>query len=301
MSTISVVVTTYNRAHLLPRAIKSIQGAGCDLEIIVVDDASSDATHEICATLSGIRYLRLSTNQGLAHARNFGIAASSSDFIAFLDDDDLRLPGSLDRQLQLLIDHPDTAFCYGQALIGDAERQLPTGEIYPSHCPTGDIFWDLLKNNFIPMPSVLARKSKLLEHGCFNDNLTLIEDWDMWLRLSEFCLVVAVEEPVAIHRKATAASEQMSSNSAAICRQSLRVQQLALSRVRAQSGTRAQRRRVRQELLNRAYEILMTEATNSIHEGDNISARMKVREAFRFRPIRTLVSGRLPWLLIAPR
>src|SRR4029079_4753832 len=107
MSTISVVVTTYNRAHLLPRAIKSIQGAGCDLEIIVVDDASSDATHEICATLSGIRYLRLSTNHGLAHARNVGIAVSSSDFIAFLDDDDLRLPGSLDRQLQLLIDHPD--------------------------------------------------------------------------------------------------------------------------------------------------------------------------------------------------
>ena len=301
MSTISVVVTTYNRAHLLPRAIKSICDAGCDLEIVVVDDASSDDTHEICATLSGIRYLRLSTNRGLAHARNVGIAASSSDFVAFLDDDDLRLRGSLDRQLKFLIDCPDTAFCYGQALIGDAERQLPTGEIYPSHCPQGDIFWDLLANNFIPMPSVLARKSSLLEHGCFNDNLKLIEDWDMWLRLSEFCLVVSVEEPVAIHRKATAVSEQMSSNSAAICRESLRVQQLALSRVRAQSGSRAQRRRVRQKLLNRAYEILMTEATNSIHEGDNISARTKVREAFHFRPIRTLVSGRLPWLLIDHR
>jgi glycosyltransferase involved in cell wall biosynthesis len=102
MSTISVVVTTYNRAHLLPRAIKSIHDAGGDLEIIVVDDASSDATHEICATLSGIRYLLLRTNHGLAHARNVGIAASSSDFIAFLDDDDLRLPGSLDRQLKCL-------------------------------------------------------------------------------------------------------------------------------------------------------------------------------------------------------
>jgi hypothetical protein len=301
MPSSSVVITTHNRAHLLRRAIESAQAAGSGLEVIVVDDASTDGTPELCANLAGIRYLRLSTNRGLAEARNVGIAESSAEFIAFLDDDDLRLPGSLDAQVRLLDADPDAAFCYGQALIGDARRQLPTGEIYPPWCPTGDIFWDLLEHNFIPMPSVVARKSSLLEHGCFNVELKLIEDWDMWLRLSECSPVAAVKEPVAIYRKAIGGSDQMCSNSAEICQQMLQVQRKALNRVRAQTAARAKRRHVRQKLLDRAYDIMMDEATNAIHAGDAKSARAKLREAFGFRPFRTMASGRLPWLLIAPR
>ena len=166
--------------------------------MIVVDDCSTDDTREVCSEIEGIRYVRLKANGGLANARNAGIAESSCEFIAFLDDDDLRLPGSLDKQLQLIEADDRIAFCYGQALIGDAHRQLPTGEIYPLRCPQGDIFWDLLENNFVPMPAVLARKSSLISAGKFDPNLKLIEDWDMWLRLSERFLVAALEEPVAI-------------------------------------------------------------------------------------------------------
>jgi len=100
---ISVVIPTYNRARLLPRAIESAQQAGADLEVIVVDDCSTDDTREICAGIADIRYVRLKTNGGLANARNVGIAESSCEFVAFLDDDDLRLPGSLDKQFQALI------------------------------------------------------------------------------------------------------------------------------------------------------------------------------------------------------
>jgi len=301
MPSVSVVITTYNRAQLLPRAIESAQKAGSDFEVIVVDDCSTDDTPEFCANLSGIRYLRLSSNHGLAYARNVGIAESSSEFVAFLDDDDLRLPRSLDAQLRVLIADRHIAFCYGQALIGDPRRQLPTGEIYPLTCPQGDIFWDLLEYNFIPMPSVLARKSSLIEQGCFNTNLNLSEDWDMWLRLSECFLIAAVEEPVAIHRKAIAESNQMCSNSAELCKKALHVQQLALNRPRAQAAARAKRRYVRRKFRDRAYEILMKEATNSIHEGNAKSARANLRDAFRFRPFRTMASGHLPWLLSALR
>ena len=79
---ISVVITTYNRSRLLPRAIESAQSAGTDLEVIVVDDCSSDDTPEVCAQIPGIRYVRLTVNRGLANARNIGIAESSSEFIA---------------------------------------------------------------------------------------------------------------------------------------------------------------------------------------------------------------------------
>jgi len=108
MPTISVVITTHNRAHLLSRAIESAQAAGSVLEVIVVDDASTDGTPELCARLAGIRYVCLSSNRGLAQARNVGIAESSSEFITFLDDDDLRLPGSLDAQLRVLDGHGDS-------------------------------------------------------------------------------------------------------------------------------------------------------------------------------------------------
>lgn len=295
---VSVVITTYNRAQFLQRAIESALGAASDPDVIVVDDCSTDNTTEICAQRSDIRYVRLNANKGLANARNVGISESSSEFIAFLDDDDLRLPGSIDKQLGRLEADERVAICYGQALIGDAQRQLPTGEIYPSECPEGDIFWELLEDNFIPMPSVVARKSCLLDAGGFSTSLNLIEDWDMWLRLSEKFLFAAIAEPVAIHRKANAGSGQMSSDSAALCKQALRVQQMALARTRAQAAARTQRRRVRSKLRNRTYEILMTEATNLIHAGDAKSARARLLDAFRFRPFRAMASGRLPWLLI---
>lgn len=295
---VSTIITTYNRAELLPRAIGSAMKAASDGEVIVVDDCSSDETPGVCARIEGIRYIRLRRNQGLANARNVGIAECDSEFIAFLDDDDLRLPGSIDKQLAVLKASDSAAFCYGQALIGDARRQLPTGEIYPLGCPRGDIFWELLEDNFIPMPSVVARKSCLIAQTCFNTELTLVEDWDMWLRLSEHFDVAAVTEPVAIHRKAMATSNQMCSNSVELLRQALRVQQMALDRARARAASRTKRRSSLRSFQNRAYEILMTEATRSILEGDNRSARASLLDAFRLRPLRTLASGRLPWLFL---
>jgi len=293
---VSVVITTFNRSELLPRAIESAKNAGSDLEVIVVDDCSSDDTPQVCAQIPGIRYLRLNVNRGLANARNVGIAESSSEFIAFLDDDDLRLSGSLDKQLRMLAADDRIALCYGQALIGDARRQLPTGELYPINCSQGDIFWDLLEDNFIPVPTVLARKSSLVAAGCFNTTLNRIEDWDMWLRLSERFLIAAIAEPIAIYRKASAESGQMCSNSAELCKQALRVQQMALTRPRARTASRAKRNHVRRRFRDRAFEILMTEATNSIHEGNTESARASIRDAFRFRPFRTVASGRLLWI-----
>jgi cellulose synthase/poly-beta-1,6-N-acetylglucosamine synthase-like glycosyltransferase len=298
MPQVSVVITTYNRAALLPHAIESARNSASDPEVIVIDDCSTDNTPEVCSKIEGIRYVRLPANRGLPHARNIGTAESSSEFIAFLDDDDLRLPGSLDKQLNAIAVDDRLALCYGQALIGDARRQLPTGEIYPLKCPQGDIFWKLLEDNFIPMPSVLVRKSSLIEAGGFNTGMNLIEDWDMWLRLCEHHAVAALSEPVAIHRKASAASGQMCSNPAAICKQVLHVQQFALNRERALAATRRQRRHVQRELRHRVYDILMTEATNAIHEGNTKSARANMFDALRYGPFRTVATGRLLWLLM---
>ncbi len=240
--------------------------------------------------------MRLTRNQGLSNARNVGLAECAAEFVSFLDDDDLRLPGSVDRQLTALRASDNAAFCYGQALIGDARRQLPTGEIYPLTCPTGDIFWTLLEDNFVPMPAVLARRSCLLAEQGFNTHLTLVEDWDMWLRLSERHTVAALAEPVAIYRKAMARSDQMCSNAVALCEHALRVQQMALERPRAQAGSGTQRRAVRRAFRDRVHRILLTEAAQFRHEGNRRAARATLSHALRVRLFPTTVSGRWPWL-----
>src|SRR6187549_1762319 len=99
MYKVSVIIATHSRPNLLPRAVKSAFEAGTDVEVIVVDDASTDETAKVCLKLEGIKYIRIERNQRVAGARNLGILASTADYITFHDDDDLRIPGSLDKQV----------------------------------------------------------------------------------------------------------------------------------------------------------------------------------------------------------
>lgn len=285
MGMVSVIIPTCNRADFLPGAIESAKQAGSHLEIIVVDDGSTDETPEVCRQLSGIRYIRLPHNVGLAEARNAGILASTAEIVAFLDDDDLRLPGSLGAQVRALEASPTAAFCYGQVLIADPLRRLPTGEILPEHCPAGDIFWELLEQNFIPVPSVVARRNALIESQMFNDKQG-IEDWELWLRLTESHPVVAVQEPVALYRKSNGSSGQLSSNFSTMYRYMRLVQEAALKLPRAAAASRSQRRRARRGFVTRLYRPLFCQVMVALAAGDRETARAFTREAVRLRPLR---------------
>jgi glycosyltransferase involved in cell wall biosynthesis len=296
---VSIIIPTFNRAALLPRAVESALAAGDDLEVIVVDDGSDDDTPRVCAGLKGIRYLRLDRNLGTPSARNAGVLESKAEFVTALGDDDLRLPGSLNAQVQLLAGSPDAAFCYGPVFLADNRQPLSPPDVVPQRVPRGDIFWELLEQNFVPDLSVVARKDRLVKLGLFNPTLIGVEDWDMWLRLAERWPVVAVSEPVAIYRRANAASGQVCSNSIEIYRQMRRVQKMALQRQRARESTPAERRRARSSLLDTAYAAMIYEAQLALAEGDGDLARAKIREAFRLRPLRAATGG---WrrLLFAP-
>lgn len=294
---VSVIIPTFNRAALLARAVESARAAGDDLEVIVVDDASDDETPRVCARLPGIRYLRLERNAGVACARNAGVRESRAAFVATLGDDDLRLPGSLDAQVRRLEESRQAAFCYGRVLVDDARRLLPTREVMPARCPAGDIFWELLEQNFVPDLSVVARRDKLVEVGLFNPQPNVVEDWDMWLRLSHQWQVAAVEEPVAVYHRANAGSGQICSDSIGVYRRMRRVQEMALRLPRARAASRAARRRVRRSLLNLAYEAMVYEAEQALAEDDSVSARAKLNEAFRLRPLRSASNHRLLRLL----
>lgn len=206
----SVIIATNNRPALLPRAIDSARASGREIEIVVVDDASSDETADLCRTIPGIKYVRVDRNQGVAGARNIGLVSSSGEYVTFLDDDDVRMSGSLDQQIRILDQMPDAMMIYAQAIPEDADGAQR--EPYPRECPQGDIFWELLIRNFIPSGSVVFRRACISQLGLLDDSIPGIDDWDLWIRIAEIFPVAAIETPVMTWRQSTAISAQGSSN-----------------------------------------------------------------------------------------
>jgi glycosyltransferase involved in cell wall biosynthesis len=281
MPSVSVIIPTYNRPHLLPRAIESAFAAGTNVEVVVVDDASTDETAEVCHALTGIRYVRLAHNQGVAGARNVGVLASSAEYIALLDDDDVRLPGSLDLQLTVL-NESGAALIYGQALFGGATDRMAQDH-YPQPCPSGDIFWQLLTQNFIPSGSVVFRRSCLFSAGLFNRSLAGIDDWDLWIRIAAIHRVAALDQPVVIWRRPSPISDQGSAPAVEIVRLStrqFRQSWLKISRIAEAPST--MRRRVARQFSQNMASHLACEALRSLSYGQVLSANRCVLAALRF-------------------
>ena len=221
MAKVSIIIPTWNRPHLLPRAIESARAPGVDVEVIVVDDASQDKTAEVCQSIGNIKYIRLDRNHGVAGARNFGLVAATGEFITFLDDDDLRIPGSLAHQVKILAADQKAAVIYGQAQCFDEDEEKPS-LTYPRTCLEGDLFWNLLERNFIPCGTALFRRSCLGSVGFLDSSLSGIDDWDLWIRLAEHYPFRSFQEPVLQWKRSNPTSQQGSSNGATIVEKNIR-------------------------------------------------------------------------------
>lgn len=298
MARVSIIIPTRNRAAMLQKAIASAKNAGEDVEVIVVDDASSDETPSICRQWGEIVYIRLEKNVGQAKARNVGIAKSSGEFLAFLDDDDLRLAGSLKKQEKLLSRNEKLGFVYGQVQIGDSKHCVPTGEIRPDLCPSGDLFWDLLKGNFIYVPSVLVRKRYFESVGLFDPSIQGTEDWDAWIRLAETYPVDAVQEPVAIYRGSEQGSDQTSANRPKMCRSSAQTLAKALRSTRAVAAEPDIRRKVRSEYMNLLWHNLVSEGHRALSQRKFLYAARNFITAIQLHPRRAARSSTIGSFLL---
>jgi hypothetical protein len=290
MPQVSIIIPTHNRPHLLPSAVASAQSAGKDVEVIVVDDASRDQTAAICKGLSGIKYVRLERNQGVAAARNVGIFCSSSQYIAFLDDDDLRLPRSLDVQLDTLAANPEAGFICGGMVMADQDY-CETGEISLPR-QSGDVFWDILELDFPVMPlSVVIRKDCFLRVGLFNQHLRGIDDWDMLVRIAEVYPVLVTDQPVAIYRKPTSFSAQGSSSQARQLLRAVAHQRQLFQLPRARGVPASKRRGVRRRTINRVADTLLWNAAARFAGGEYRFAIENVGAALRLNPLRAARPG----------
>jgi hypothetical protein len=288
MTLASVIIPTFDRPHLLGRAVESARHAGTNVEIIVVDDASTDETSSVCKKLSGIKYVRLDRNQGVAGARNVGILASSGKYVAFLDDDDLRLPGSIDVQVKALEAEPDAGFVCGAMVMADQHYQ-PTGEVLLPSQSSGDVFWELLELDFPVMPlSTLIRKECLLRVGLLNPRLGGIDDWDIFVRIAELYPVLVINEPIGLYRQPTPSSAQGSSAQGAQLMRAVDHQLRLLKLPRAHAASAKQRQTTRRRTLTRVADTLLWSAAKRLPEREFGFVCRNTLTAFRLNPLRAV-------------
>jgi glycosyltransferase involved in cell wall biosynthesis len=199
--TVSIILPTYNRAHLISRAIDSIlRQSYTNFELIVIDDASEDGTGEVVRSFEDTRlkYVRLSENRGGPAARNVGIGIARGEYVAFQDSDDEWLPSKLALQVDAIRRaSPRAGVVYTSFLRVDGENE----EIVRYRRVAkrnGDINIDLLRRNFVTTASILVRKECLLNVGSFDEKLPRLQDWELVIRLSKDYEFVYIDEPLLV-------------------------------------------------------------------------------------------------------
>lgn len=197
--TVSVIIPTYNRAHLLGRSIRSIMNQTYqNFEIIVVDDGSTDNTDELIFSLVNekIRYIRHEKNKGAAAARNTGIKAAKGDYIAFQDSDDIWLPEKLEKQMEVFKTAPKkvgVVYTGFYRIIGSKRIYMPYSWVNKKD---GDIYPQILAGNFVTTQSITVRAGCLEKVGLFDENLPRLQDWEFVIRLSKHYSFEFIDEPL---------------------------------------------------------------------------------------------------------
>lgn len=184
---IDVIIPTFNSMPWLEYAIDSVlDQTHTNIMLYVIDDGSTDRTYEFMKSLRDDRivYIRKS-NGGVSSARNLGILKSKSEYITFLDADDVWSKNKLEDQLSLLEKRAEIGLVYGHHYVIDTEDIILRNNRYYER---GDIFDKLLEGNFISGSAsmVMIRRSILDKvGGFFNEELENGEDWELWLRIAK--------------------------------------------------------------------------------------------------------------------
>ncbi len=198
---VSVIIPTYNRLEFLKEAVSSVfaQGYG-DIELIVVDDGSTDGTEEWCINVDDERckYIKIAHCGLPGRVRNIGIREAQGEFIAFLDSDDLWNPGKIEKQVMLMKEKREYVVCHTR------EKWIRNGKVISQskqrHRRWGDIFEDALVKCIIGPSTVMLRRNVFEYAGLFDEDMEIAEDYDLWLRVTALYRVCYIEEPLVVKR-----------------------------------------------------------------------------------------------------
>jgi glycosyltransferase involved in cell wall biosynthesis/peptidoglycan/xylan/chitin deacetylase (PgdA/CDA1 family) len=209
---ISVVIPCYNAENWIEATLRSVMAQDWPkLEIIVVDDGSTDRSVERVRTQFPSVTVLQQKNTGVAAARNLGIANANGDWIAFVDADDIWLPGKLHAQWQALSRQPDGRMAYAAWHVWPCTTPEPESSLLKEldlrgkdasqwGGPSGWIYPDLLEDCCVWTSTVLAHRSLFDEIGIFDEKLRIGEDYDLWLRASQVTPILRIPKPLALYR-----------------------------------------------------------------------------------------------------
>lgn len=198
--TVSVAIATYNYGRFLGRALESALGQTFrDLEVIVLDDGSTDDTPSVIEPYRKdprVRYYR-ANHLGVAAAKSAAVMQCRGPFVAFLDADDEWLPTKLERQLALFSDLEVGVVSCGRTLIDPDGCEL---EYQQQPLYRGQVLSQIYENNFVCFSSAVVRRVVLDAIGLFDERLPLAVDYDLWLRAAARCSFDFVAEPLVRYR-----------------------------------------------------------------------------------------------------
>jgi glycosyltransferase involved in cell wall biosynthesis len=196
---VSVIIPTYNRCWCLSEAIDSVLSQTYrNMELIVVDDGSTDQTSTLLSHYGNRLRCLQQTNRGVSAARNHGTQAADGALIAFLDSDDLWQPDKLDRQVAFFDTHPETMICQTEETW--IRRGVRVNPKRRHRKPSGWIFEASLALCLVSPSAVMMRRELLEKMGGFDESLPACEDYDLWLRVSLRHPIHLIDDPLVIKR-----------------------------------------------------------------------------------------------------
>jgi glycosyltransferase involved in cell wall biosynthesis len=208
VTTISVIIATYNRAQYIGETVRDIlrqEPFGGSLEVIVIDDGSTDETEAALREFGPrIRFGRIPHSGLPAVARNRALAMASGDFVSFQDSDDFWATDKLRAQMRSFVDDPTLVMSYGNSEYVRADGSM-TGEVVysPRQQLSGFVFEQLLAANFVSGHTPLIRRDVLEKVGRFNEAAALrgMEDYQLWLRVAAAGKIKSEQRVLAYYRQ----------------------------------------------------------------------------------------------------
>ena len=211
---VSVVIPTYNRIHTLPASVDSVlKQTYKNLELIIMDDGSTDGTEEYVKGIADerVRYRKAEKNMGPSAARNMGAELAKGEYLAFQDSDDEWMPDKLEKQMKLVLDNEELSFVYSEfGLYRDGEllAVIPSRNI-PYEEKQGSLFSHLLLYPLISTQTILIRTKDFIEAGGFNETLKAYEDFEFTLRFAQNHRIGFVQEAlVKVNSQKSSVSKQ---------------------------------------------------------------------------------------------
>jgi len=196
---VSVIIPTYNRGWILEEAVDSVLSQDFyNFELIVVDDGSEDNSSDILASYGDRIKVIKQENKGVSSARNRGIASSSGRYIAFLDSDDLWLPGKLSAQLAFFESNPGALICQTEEIWVKNGKRVNPGKRHKKM--SGFYFEKALELCMVSPSAVMVKKNLFDMAGLFDETLPACEDYDMWLRVNCRHPIYLIDTPLIIKR-----------------------------------------------------------------------------------------------------